>query len=376
MAVKFIRKFAKWFFLSLNILVVVAFLPVCLSPFINPVVWPPIGFLSIALPYTAIVLFLFIIFWLIVKPRLAILSAATLLLGWQQLSVIVAWHSSPSFVNNKADSTIRIVTWNVRGMYGISNSSYTQQRNRKEIVALINKLNPDVLCMQEFNNNTIKNDPSANNIDLFLNNYPNYFFSRDIRNRPGTYFAGSVLFTKYPIIDSGQIKYQGPQAESLIYIDILKGKDTIRIYTTHLQSYEFSQEDYSDIAKIKDPDPDTETLEASENLYSKMKTAILLRGRQADVVRTEINKSPYPSVICGDFNDVPNSYTYFHIRGDRQDAFLQAYSGIGRSFNAIAPTLRIDYILPDKDFKVVQFDMVDEGLSDHHLLVSDLSLKK
>ena len=80
--------------------------------------------------------------------------------------------------------------------------------------------------------------------------------------------------------------------------------------------------------------------------------------------------------MCGDFNDVPNSYTYFTIRGLRQDAFLQKDFGIGKSFNALAPTLRIDYILPDSTFSVRQFDMVDEGLSDHTMLVSDVILRK
>ncbi len=81
-------------------------------------------------------------------------------------------------------------------------------------------------------------------------------------------------------------------------------------------------------------------------------------------------------IMCGDFNDVPNSYTYFHIRGYRQDAFLAKGFGIGKSFNALAPTLRIDYILPDTTFNIHQFDMVDEDLSDHFMLVTDISLKK
>jgi endonuclease/exonuclease/phosphatase family metal-dependent hydrolase len=80
-------------------------------------------------------------------------------------------------------------------------------------------------------------------------------------------------------------------------------------------------------------------------------------------------------VICGDFNDVPNSYTYFHIRKDWQDAFLQTSLGIGRTYLALALTLRIDYILPDKNFYILQFDLVDEDLSDHLMLVADIGIK-
>lgn len=107
-----------------------------------------------------------------------------------------------------------------------------------------------------------------------------------------------------------------------------------------------------------------------------MKLAFKRRGKQTNIVTTEIAKSPYPSVICGDFNDVPNSYTYFQIKGNRQDAFLKKSFGIGRTFNSLALTLRIDYILPTKDFTVHQFGLIDEGLSDHTMLVSDLSLNK
>ncbi len=107
-----------------------------------------------------------------------------------------------------------------------------------------------------------------------------------------------------------------------------------------------------------------------------MRLAFKRRGIQAGIVRTELDKSPYASIICGDFNDVPNSYTYFHIKGSWQDAFLKKGFGIGRSFIALAPTLRIDYILADPDFNIKMFDMVDEGLSDHIMLVSDLQLKK
>jgi endonuclease/exonuclease/phosphatase family metal-dependent hydrolase len=109
---------------------------------------------------------------------------------------------------------------------------------------------------------------------------------------------------------------------------------------------------------------------------SKMKRAYQKRGIQADMVQQAIAESPYPVVICGDFNDVPNSYTYFNIRGDMQDAFLKRDFGVGRTFISLAPTLRIDYILADKQFEIRQFDMVDEALSDHIMLLADIRLKK
>jgi len=375
MAKSVIRRFAKWFFITLSVLVCIVFLLACLSPFLNPSGWPFISFLALATPYLAVILMFSTIFWLIVKPVRALIPIITLLIGWKQLTVICAWHASRTFDSeNKNDSVLRIITWNVRGLYGLSKNGYTQLHDRSEIGELVNRLNPDVVCLQEFNNSTSERNPFSNNIGLFTGKCPNYFFSRDVGNRKGTYFAGTILFSKFPIIDSGKIKFPGANSESLIYADIIKNKDTIRIFTTHLQSFQFTQSDYAEMEKIRDPDK--QTLQASENIYSKMKLAYLSRGLQTDIVKDATNKCPYPSVVCGDFNDVPNSYTYFKIRGDRQDAFLVSSFGVGRTYNALAPTLRIDYILPDKRFSILQFDLIDEGLSDHHLLVSDISLKK
>jgi endonuclease/exonuclease/phosphatase family metal-dependent hydrolase len=375
MAARIIRKITKWFFISLNIFICIIFLLACLSPYVNPQEWSLIGFLSLSVPYVAVLLIFSVIFWLIAKPVVSLIPILTLLIGWKQLSVICAWKPLHTFNSEiKTDSILRIVTWNVRGMYGLSNSGYTQQRNRNEIAALVNNLKPDIVCLQEFNNVTYGGNKDGNNIELFKVACPYYYFSRDYTNKSKSYTSGCIVFSKYPILDSGKIKYPGANAESLIYVDILKGEDRIRIFTTHLQSFQFSGSDYANMERIRDAD--AATLKASENIFSKMRNVFLQHGLQANMVRNAADKTPYPSVICGDFNDVPNSYTYFRIRGKRQDAFLATSFGVGRSYNALAPTLRIDYILPDDNFKIHQFDMVDEGLSDHHMLVTDVSLKK
>ena len=147
----------------------------------------------------------------------------------------------------------------------------------------------------------------------------------------------------------------------------------VRVFTTHLQSFKFSKEDYAGIEKLKNNDD--KALPASKGIFEKMKGAFTKRGEQARIVRDALDKTRYPSIICGDFNDVPNSFTYFHIRKDWQDVFLQESLGIGRTYLSLTSTLRIDYILPDPNFVIHQFDMVDEDLSDHLMLVADVSLK-
>ncbi len=366
MAKRFLRRIAKSVMVTLNLIVTVFFLIACLSPYVNPTNWSITGFAGLAVPYLIFTLILFIILWLMVKPVLVLIPLLTLAIGWQQLSVVFAWHPGAGFTKRKPENSLRIIDWNVQSFNGLSTNKEIKKLIPNELAASIQKHEPDVICMQEFN--TAFN---ADNISLFARMYPYHYFSGDYQ-RSGGYSSGCIIFSKYQMIDSGKIKY--PVAESLIYVDILKGPDTIRIYTTHLQSFKFKKEDYNDIEKVKEQDD--EKFAASKNLIRKMKLAFSRRGIQADMVRDEIDKSPYPTVICGDFNDVPNSYAYFRIKGERQDAFLKKGFAIGRSFISLAPTLRIDYILADRKFEVRQFDMIDEDLSDHIMLVSDILLKK
>jgi len=367
-----ILRFFKRVFIALNIIVCVVYLLACLSPFLNPKDWPIFGFLSLFFPYLLILLVFSIFFWLVAKPRIALLPLVVLFAGWKFLGVLFAIHTTPKFTAVKPAGQIRIVDWNVANMYGLSNDAEKKKETRVEIAQAILKLQPDIICLQEFNNST-KQGPEANNIGLFTLVYPYFYFSKDVNKEDGYYQYGSIIFSKFPFSDSGRIKYPG-RPESLIYADIVKGNDTFRIYTSHLQSFKFNKDDYDDMDKITKEDK--QAVAASKSLYQKMKQAFVERGKQDDVIRTELDSCRRTSIICGDFNDVPGSYTYFHIRGTRQDAFLAKDFGIGRSYVSLAPTLRIDYILPDNNFTVNQFDMVDEDLSDHIMLVTDISLKK
>jgi endonuclease/exonuclease/phosphatase family metal-dependent hydrolase len=94
------------------------------------------------------------------------------------------------------------------------------------------------------------------------------------------------------------------------------------------------------------------------------------------VIHEVVGDSPHPVLFCADLNDVPNSYTYFTVRGNMQDAFLKKGFGIGRTFASLSPTLRIDYIFADKNFKIKQFTRRLKRYSDHYMIVADVELRK
>jgi endonuclease/exonuclease/phosphatase family metal-dependent hydrolase len=132
----------------------------------------------------------------------------------------------------------------------------------------------------------------------------------------------------------------------------------------------FESSDYESLSRLKHAkDPGYHD---SRTIVSKLKKGYEHRYEQAQLVKQKIEESPYPAIITGDFNDVPNSNTYFTIRGKLQDAFLEKGSFIGRTFRYISPTLRIDYIFADKSFKVNQFRVIHVRYSDHYPLETDL----
>lgn len=368
----FVRSTIKKILLVLTIVVCIVYLLTLLVPFLNPQKWWPVGFLGLTFPYLFFLLIFVFFFWLIAKPKLSLLPLIVLLLGYKQISVTFAAHFINNDLTKKPDSTLRLVSWNVANMYGLSNNNETKQHNRTELAQSILDLQPDIICLQEFNHSYTQGD-NANNIGLFSKQYPNYFYSKEYNKDAGFYTSGSIVFSKYPIIDSGKTDFPGEFTGSIIYVDVKVNSDTVRIFTTHLQSFGFNTADYAEMNKIKQRDE--KAIDASKNIFIKMKAAFTNRGLQADIVQRQTDSVMYPSIVCGDFNDVPTSYTYFNVCGKRQDAFLKTGTGVGKTYSTLAPMLRIDYILPDTFFTVKKFDMVDENLSDHVMLVSDLKLR-
>ena len=141
-----------------------------------------------------------------------------------------------------------------------------------------------------------------------------------------------------------------------------------------MASFKFKQNDFEAIDDATDANE--AAIKAKYGVMRKMKNAFMVRAVQAATIQAQLAKSPYPSLITGDFNDVPSSYTYKQIKGEMQDAFLEKGFGIGATYMNISSTLRIDYIMADKRWQVKGWESLDENLSDHHMIMADLHLIK
>src|SRR6188474_2613257 len=351
----------------LNIITAVLYLLSCLAPYVKPTNSWVIAVLGLGFPILLALLIGFIFLWLILKLRRVWYSLVVLLAGYKSINVSLAFNAPSAFQYQKNPNQVRIASWNVARFLEWKRNNNEKSQTRLKMLDQIQKQSPDILCLEEF----FHSPDSAfyNNVsEIKAMGYPYYYFSYD---PDGEYqFIGSAIFSKYPMLDTGLVRYFRPSIpEALVHADIKVNEDTIRVFTTHLQSVQFRQRDYEAITEIQNAE---DSLYAnSRTVLSKLRKAIKLRSSQAELARQIMDDSPYPTIFCGDLNDTPNSYAYFTIRGDMQDAFLKKGFGIGRTFSSLAPTLRIDYIFADENFRISQFTRVVKYLSDHFMLMAD-----
>jgi len=371
MASKF-RIFTKRVLIFINYGVVFLFLLACIAPYLDPQAWWFISFLGIGFPFLLLVVAGFMVWWLFVKRRHALISGIALLLGFKSVTAFYAISIPKRFVAQKKPETIRIATWNVARFIEMKRNNNKGSQTRLKMLEQIRSQNADILCLQEFFHSS--DSTLYHNLDYMRDSlrYPYYYYSYEADG--DKQFTGNVIFSRFPIIDSGMIRYPRPtMPEALMHADIRLKNRIIRVYTTHLQSVQLQKTDYEKIDKIKEGDDGI--VSNSKTIFSKVRKGVVNRKIQTDIIKQVLGDSPYPVILCGDLNDIPNSYTYFKIKGDMQDAFLKRGFGIGRTFSAISPTLRIDYIFADSRFRIDQFKRIVKNYSDHYMLVADIELK-
>jgi endonuclease/exonuclease/phosphatase family metal-dependent hydrolase len=258
---------------------------------------------------------------------------------------------------------IKVVSYNVKNFAGVKVAD--QKANASKILDFLNTQNADIICLQETRLRR-KNIFDVTEALKNLHSIEHYHYASS-----GTTF-GILTFTSYPIVKMGEIRYQ-KSSNMAIYTDVLIDSDTVRIFNVHLQSYRIDPGKYE---IIDSPGiSEEEDIKEIREIGGKLKRAFQSRARQVREIRKVIDNSPYPVVICGDFNDTPVSYSYQQLRGDLNDAFVESGKGFGRTYIGKLPSYRIDNILYSNSFESYNFQ-ADDFLASDHLPVSCLLIRK
>jgi endonuclease/exonuclease/phosphatase family metal-dependent hydrolase len=370
--VNILRRLTKRFFLIIHLILVILFLLGCLVPFISPAHCWPLAFLGLGFPFMIIVLAGLILFWGIFDARYSLISVVTLLVGWKLIQSCFGFHTTPQ-PRIRPPGSITILSYNVHYFRPYDDRPDKENLFARNMLRMIGEQHPDVACFPEFFSTLV---PAPTDFAAYLSDSIGLryrYFSSELPSP--YYYSGTVLFSRFPLVRCGRIPLTDNfSGENALFADIVHGPDTFRVFTMHLQSIRLTRQDLEGLEKAKHEE-DT-GFAASRTIFGKIRKAFIKRGEQADRVAAAVAQSPYPVIVCGDFNDTPDSYCYFKVRGRLQDAFLKQGWGIGRTYMGISPTLRIDYILADDRFTVNGFTRIPRALSDHYPIISNLTLQQ
>jgi endonuclease/exonuclease/phosphatase family metal-dependent hydrolase len=363
----------KGLLFTANLIVVALFVMGYAAAYIPPDRNWIFAFAGLAFPYLALVNVAFILFWLITgKKYFALISFAVLLLSWSRLGGYFRFHTG---YGQPADTTgINVLSYNVRlfDLYNWKNNKISENTARQ--FQLLAAQKPDLLCIQEYHAGKSGKVDISDSIVKYSGLRYKYIAYVTTNGKVRPY--GIATFSRWPLTGTGIVSFEENPANFCLYADILIGQDTIRLYNVHLESIKFSQEDYLFVTDLRSNQEDQDVFaENSRKILQKLKRAFISRARQSRKLAEEISRSPYPVIICGDFNDTPSSYAYHIISGDYNDAFRSGGQGFSQTYAGALPSFRIDYILHDKNrFSTNSFFRIKEPLSDHYPVVANLAL--
>ncbi|MCU0422208.1 MAG: endonuclease/exonuclease/phosphatase family protein [Bacteroidia bacterium] len=344
----------------INSIFILALLASYLAPFISPDLFWPFAFLGLTFPLLLIINFIFIIYWLAFFNMRFLFSLAAIVIGWSHITEFVQLNAKKS--PERKPHSLSVISFNAR-YFGIMDNVASQE---EELFAeKLNKLDADVICMQEMFVNT--DDKNSTLHQSFKKKFIS-FHKANIKVKGDKWYCDNMgILSKYPIINKGVIEKNPESYNYTIFADILFDGDTIRVINTHLQSIKFEKRDYQAVEQLK-VNQNPEEVDVYKNIISKMKYAYLLRAKQTDSISDFIAQCPYKIIVCGDFNDSPLSYAYRTIKGEMKDAFIEAGSGLGRTYVGRMPSFRIDYIFGHQQFEFYNYYAKAFDFSDHKLV--------
>lgn len=330
-----------------------------LAPVVNPRHFVIPSYLGLGFLFVVAVNVFFIIAWIGFSKWYFIISVVVLLSGYKVLNRSIPYRTNETEITKPG--AIKVMSFNIRvfNRYG-----WIKDGAPQDIAQFVNNQNPDVLCFQEFGMNNRLNTHTERKLLSLFKKWKYHYLEY---GNPGSsgYRQGLAVFSKYPILRSQRLPV-GDEDNFTVYADIEKDDKVIRVFNSHLQSINMSGKE-GFVYKLLRNSTDQQKVKQELGVFRwHMNKAYQERALQAQSFREYIDASPYPVIVCGDFNDTPVSYAYNKIKGELIDAYCDSGNGVGSTYNGPYPFLRIDYIFFDKRLSSNNFTRHKVDLSDHY----------
>ncbi|MGB1308901.1 MAG: endonuclease/exonuclease/phosphatase family protein [Oceanihabitans sp.] len=312
-------------------------------PFVPPKTFSVLSVLSLGVPILLLLNAIFFVYWLIRLKKQFLVSLFVLAIGYFSFGSLYKFSTKKTA--SQPEQQLTVMNYNVR-LFNLYNWIEADNVETK-LVDFVKQNSPDVISFQEFH--------PHKNIDL---SFFKYKYEKLSGNKTK---YGQAIYSQFPIINSGSVAFKNT-SNNAIFVDIVKKKDTIRVYNVHLESLHI------------EPKVEHLATENSERLLKRIGKTFKMQQSQTELFLKHKKQCNYKMIICGDFNNTAFSYVYKEIKGNLKDAFKEAGTGFGRTYDFKFFPTRIDFILTDAAFTVDAFKTFDVQYSDHFPVLTKLHL--
>lgn len=325
---------------------------------VNPTESVIMPLLGLALPVLLIINLIVAICWAMAHRFWALVPLIAIGFNWPYFTSVIQFNADKE--KTPDGKYLKIATYNVHG-FGYEVTGYSC----KEIARIMDQEGVDVLCFQEFGDNEYF---PMDSICKTLSHWPHILMAN---NDSTQNVLPMAIFSRYPLIDRKLITYRESSNGSMM-CDIVAGEDTIRLINNHLQTTNVNQKRHKWQQEIGVADTRRE-MHAAKDAALTLHGNFVKRAEQTQIIGQHAKESPYPILVCGDFNSLPSSYTYHYLTGFLEDGFRSAGYGYMHTYRYGKGLLRIDYIFHSPTLKGIDYYSLNlELCSDHNPVIMEV----
>ena len=306
-----------------------------------------------ALPLLIIANVVFLIYWLVrLRFHWALMPLITLLCCIPYIGTIFQVGST----DEKADvkSGIKFASYNVARFSGETTGFIAQ-----DILSEMKRQKVDIVCFQEYNDFS----GDKKNSDSYKDYFPHSAFGNN----------DMVIYSRYPIVNKKNIDFEQTN-NSAMWVEVNVNNNIYRVYNVHLETTGINSALHK-ASKLANKGVEVQGNALMNAIYGGYTIGMIARSGQANMLAMDMRESEAPVIVCGDFNDVPYSYVYNTMLGDKIDGFKECGSGFMYTYRG-GKNVRIDYIFHDKGLEGISYYKKELSYSDHYPVFMRIATKQ
>lgn len=313
------------------------------------------AYLSLGKPLVIVLNAFMFVYWICRRKCWAIVSILGIAACYNYITAI--WQ--PFNLHKSAEGKeLKVMTYNTHS-FGREVTGYSA----KEFAGMVQDEKIDILCFQEYGGSgDFTNENLYETYSAFL---------------PHTYLPQShsmAIYSRYPILQSDVVEFENTN-NCAIWADIDVEGTTLRVISVHMQTTSFDRM-RSKAAQARAAANEEGERQIYLNFTDNLESNMIERANQALMVEEIMKSTDHPTILCGDFNDTPGTYTYETLKGEMKDGFQTGGKGFAWTYRGLYNLLRIDYIFHSKELKGLEYESMDYEMSDHNPVMMTLCIEE